>query len=90
MLRAIEIFLIIYGAVSLISLFAGSNYGRDDSDPPGSRSGLGVFVDHRTGCHYLSRPFGGLTPRLGRDGKQICDAGKSEQEVRAFLEGSGE
>jgi hypothetical protein len=43
---------------------------RDNTDPPGGRSGMTIRVDHLTGCEYLSD--WGLTPRLGQDGKQIC------------------
>ena len=47
---------------------------RDDTDAVDSpRSGMYPHIDARTGCHYLSRPFGGITPRLDREGKQICD-----------------
>lgn len=49
---------------------------RDDTDPPGDRSGLMVFKDHRTGLHYLVTQFGSITPRMGTDGKQIGDAKK--------------
>lgn len=44
--------------------------GKDTTDPPNGRSGMGLHVDAQTGCQYLSR--GGLTPRLDRDGKHIC------------------
>lgn len=52
---------------------------RDDSDGR-TRSGMGVHTDCLTGLQYLSSPRGGLTPRLGADGKQImnkegCHAG---------------
>jgi len=43
---------------------------RDDSDGPTENSHMDVFTDHRTGCQYLYR--GSLTPRMDRDGKQIC------------------
>lgn len=36
------------------------------------RSGLRLHIDAATGCHYVSTLFGGPTPRLGRDGEQIC------------------
>jgi len=45
---------------------------RNDTDPADGRSGLALFVDNRTGCHYLSSPAGGLTPRLDSEGNQIC------------------
>lgn len=44
---------------------------RDDTDPEGSkRSGMGLYTDAKTGCQYLSVPNGGMTPRLGADGRQ--------------------
>ena len=52
---------------------------RDSTDPPGSRSGLHLLIDHRTGCHYLMTRKGGLTPRLDTNGRQICEAGKEGQ-----------
>lgn len=47
----------------------------DDTDPAGpfQRSGLGLYTDARTGCQYVKAgAFGGTTPRLDRDGRQIC------------------
>ncbi len=57
----------------LLTLFVLSAFGpRDDTDPPGwSRSGMGLHTDERTGCQYLSRPFGGITPRLDGAGRHI-------------------
>ena len=43
---------------------------RDDSDGPTENSHMDVFTDHLTGCQYLYR--GSLTPRMDRNGKQIC------------------
>lgn len=55
----------------LLSCLDGSP--RDDTDSPGSRSGLRLHVDARTGCHYLSRHGSGLAPRLQADGRQLCE-----------------
>jgi hypothetical protein len=35
---------------------------------------LEVTVDEKTGCQYLvfTGPSGGITPRMDRDGKQVC------------------
>lgn len=45
----------------------------DDSDGAnGSISGMEPHVDAKTGCEYLSVAHGGITPRLDRDGHQIC------------------
>jgi len=46
--------------------------GFDDTDGE-QRSGMEVLIDARTNCQYLHTPSGGLTPRLNRDGAQICD-----------------
>jgi hypothetical protein len=44
---------------------------RDDTDPAGiKRSGMVLYTDAKTGCQYLSVPHGGITPRLGADGRQ--------------------
>jgi hypothetical protein len=59
-----------YFAIAILGRFVP----RDDTDPPDGRSGLGLYVDHRTGCHYLGAGlFGGITPRVDSSGKQICD-----------------
>lgn len=45
----------------------------DDTDAPGRRSGMRLSTDYRTGCQYLASPWGGITPRMDRNGKQICN-----------------
>lgn len=45
---------------------------RDDTDTPTERSGMGLYTDHRTGCQYLGRSLGTLTPRLDAEGKPMC------------------
>ncbi len=50
---------------------------RDDTDPPEGHSGMKLYVDHRTGCHYLGNPWGGITPRLDAKGKHVCEGGRS-------------
>ena len=44
---------------------------KDDSDAPDKRSGLTLHTDNLTGCQYFSRLFGGVTPRLDRNGKHL-------------------
>ncbi len=56
------------------------NYDRpyDDSDWPELelRSGLTVYVDYGTGCHWLRGSiFGTLVPRLNGLGNQVCIRG---------------
>lgn len=36
------------------------------------RSGLKLHTDAMTGCQYLSTSGGGITPRLDRNGHQVC------------------
>lgn len=60
----------------LISL-VGRCTPRDSTDPPAGRSGMGLRTDHRTGCQYLTTYSllgeTSITPRLDRDGRQICE-----------------
>ncbi len=61
---------IIYSLLMLTPLF------KDDSDPApwGWPSQLIPRTDHLTGCQYLETARGAITPRLDRNGKQICKA----------------
>jgi hypothetical protein len=45
----------------------------DDKDNK-IRSQLKAFIDYQTGCEYLSSRNGGLTSRLNKNGKHICNA----------------
>ena len=52
----------------LYSLFSP----RDDTDPPDwGRSGMSLHTDNKTGCQYLSRPLGGIAPRLDGAGRHM-------------------
>jgi hypothetical protein len=46
---------------------------RDSTDSPTKRSNMALRIDHGTGCQYLASKEGHLTPRMGRDGKQVCN-----------------
>lgn len=65
------------GVLLMLAILFGLNIinefvPHDNSDPPnGGRSGMSVFTDYLTGCQYLSQR-GTLTPRLDKNGKQIC------------------
>lgn len=52
-------------------------YDSTDDRANGRRSGMRLYIDHRTGCQYLSggNLLGatGITPRLDKNGKQVCD-----------------
>lgn len=57
--------------VLLVIILAGCQ--RDDTDPPNGVSGLNIYIDAKTNCQYLGQGVdGGLTPRLERNGKQMC------------------
>ena len=46
----------------------------DDTDDVanGERSGMILYTDNLTGCQYLKAGlFGGMTPRLDREGQQV-------------------
>lgn len=62
----------------LVLILLGSCSPKDDTDPPDGRSGMGLRIDHRTGCHYLTSAGllgeSGITPRLDRDGRHVCEA----------------
>jgi hypothetical protein len=52
---------------------------RDSTDSETQRSGLLLWVDRGTGCHYISAsPFGQLTPRHRPDGTIYCEPVKSK------------
>jgi hypothetical protein len=68
-----ELFMCCIFAWILLWLFNMTTFGRDSTDPSyGSRSGFSIKTDAFTGCQYLDSSHG-LTPRLDRNGKQICN-----------------
>jgi hypothetical protein len=65
--------LIAFVIIAAITVIAVSLPQRDDSDTADVRSGMSIHRDALTGCEYFSRGFfGGLTPRMNREGKQVC------------------
>lgn len=62
--------------VFVVVVVMGECSQRDDTDPASGRSGMGLRIDNRTGCHYLTSVglFGesAITPRLDREGRHIC------------------
>lgn len=66
----------LFWVVVLVAIYMAVSFSTpyDDTDPPGERSGMSVYVDHRTGCQYLRMGLlGGTVPRMDRDGRQICE-----------------
>ena len=43
-------------------------------DPDTGTAGLLVETDRGTGCQYIVTPWGGIVPRTGADGRQLCVA----------------
>jgi hypothetical protein len=54
--------------------FAGCVRVGDDTDDRANNrtSGLILYTDYGTGCQYLRAADGGITPRMGADGRQVC------------------
>lgn len=67
---------IVLGFILCMLLTAAMRNDRDSTDSPGGRSGMRLHTDHATGLQYLSVPGGGITPRLGVDGKQMHAEGE--------------
>lgn len=66
-----------FGVITVIAVIAlwvlsKAPYDNTDDIENKERSGMGLYTDHLTGCQYLSRALGGLTPRLHPDGSQVC------------------
>ncbi len=59
-----------WGGLILDKIGIGSSY--DDSDAAPIRSGLTIKTDYLTMCQYLTTWSGQITPRMARDGKQVC------------------
>ena len=48
-------------------------YDSTDNREAKERSGLALYIDNLTGCHYVKGGlFGGTTPRLDEEGNHIC------------------
>lgn len=63
---------------------------KDSTDPAAGRSGMGLYIDSATGCHYLGRRFGTLVPRLDAGGDQICTGYAGEAELLTVAEGAND
>lgn len=58
--------------VCVTVLREGSPLDSTDNPDTRERSGMTILVDHGTGCQYLTRRGGGITPRLDKDGQPMC------------------
>lgn len=60
--------------IALMAIDIFLPYDDTDDKENKDRSGLILYVDKRTGLHYIKGGFfGGITPRLDDSGKQIQD-----------------
>lgn len=64
-----SITVIVFLAMSWLAFKSGLT--RDDTDGL-TRSGLALYTDTATGCQYLSANGSGITPRMDKDGYQVC------------------
>ena len=82
-MKKLECYHVLFGLLGIYVLVSAvlavvSLTSHDDTDSANVKSGLSVYTDYGTGCQYLAVGFkyigsnGGLTPRLGVDGKPIC------------------
>ncbi len=65
-------FCILYGLIVSISYFPIVR-NNSDAGEYGWPSGVIPRTDSLTGCQYLETSGGGITPRLDREGRHICD-----------------
>lgn len=63
--------------------FAWCFFSTDSTDKGFKKSGLGLYVDNATGCHYIKAgAFGATTPRLDWNGRHICGGWEYEKELK--------
>ena len=68
-----------YLIIILIILIIAKFMPYDSTDNKPKRSGLSLYIDHKTGCHYVKAGFfGSITPRLDEKGKPICSGQEKE------------
>jgi len=55
----------------------------DSTDKGLRRSGLGLYIDNATGCHYVKAGLcGTLVPRLDKNGDIICGGWEYEKKLK--------
>jgi hypothetical protein len=61
------------GAGFMLLMLAGCDVGDDTDDRTNNHaSGMALYTDYGTGCQYVRAGGGGITPRMGADGRQVC------------------
>lgn len=59
-------------SIILLALLCAGCNTRAANDELGNAGVIKARVDPVTGCQYITYAEGGITPRMGADGKQIC------------------
>ena len=71
--------LVILATVYACVIFISNKFFVDyDSTDGHERSGMELHVDNLSGCHYLSLPKGGITPRILK-GEHYCVKDKENE-----------
>ncbi|TQI78737.1 hypothetical protein FHU10_1222 [Serratia fonticola] len=74
-----KVILVALTAVIVLPLFSWLSFKAgfltDETDGT-SRSGMALYIDAGTGCQYLAVSGSGITPRMDKDGYQVCKGGK--------------
>lgn len=65
--------IVVVGCLAIICVVTLRNYDVTDDLVAKKRSGLLLYIDYGTGCQYLGGLFGGITPRLNKKGRHICE-----------------
>ena len=74
--RLVTVLILVGIAVAAVVLVRGAVTGdlpfAAHVDPDTGTAGLLVETDRGTGCQYIVTPWGGIVPRTGADGRQLC------------------
>ncbi len=66
-------FVIVAVLILVLILYGTVDYDDTDNKKENKRSGLNLYIDNRTGCHYIKGGIlGTLILRLDKNGKHIC------------------
>lgn len=66
-------FILIIMLIVALALFVLDKQCNTNNELSLNNKNMFVYVDDLTGCQYLRTYKGGITPRLNKDGKQICE-----------------
>jgi len=63
--------IIVMSMMLMMSIFKYAPYDTTDDELNGKISGMSLHTDNLTGCQYLSKLLGDLTPRIDGEGNHI-------------------